>query len=457
MLFTDLIFVFAFLPIVTVISLFDRSAEYKNLVLILASEVFFSWGRPALILLLFATAFADYLFGLGAASENKPLRIISAAADLLMNLAVFVVFSRNWLFDKGNIFGKLEFLSFSEKLIPIGVGFYAFRGMSYVLDVFRKRSKPEKNPFCILTYMMDFHLMFAGPLVRYDEMRDQLRTRRVDWSDINDGISRFVLGLGKAALLAPAFSQLASVGMNFKDLTAAGAWLGIVGCFGSLWWAFAGYNDMALGLGLMNGFTYPENLLPLRLKGYVKGIATGFNSTLCRFFSQNTISQKNKPLNFLTVLLSSLLVGLWYVSELNFLAAAAFFGVFIGLENLFLKKFFDNKPPLMGNIYTILLSFAGASLLFFNSFDKLKQWLLALVGKTSFSDNSALFGVVRENWVLLAIGFAGALPLFTDLFGRLGKKLSSSGAGYASLRLVKTAATALILCCYTVSAYQLLK
>lgn len=456
MLYTDLIFVFAFLPVTVIVSLFDRSAEYKNLILVISSALFFSWGRPAIILLLFLTALFDYLFGLLAASEKKILRIAALALDCIMNVGTFTVFAYNGLFDRGAVLGKFDFLSFADKLIPIGIAFYTVRGISYVADVFSKRSQPEKNPFCILTYMMSYHFMLAGPAVRYEDIRPEIRKRTVTATELNDGITRFIFGLGKAVLLAPAFGKLMREGLDFSHLTTAGAWLGMLGFFGWLYWIFCGYTDMALGLGLMNGFHYPENMLPLRLKGYVTGMAGSFNNTLFRFFGMNTVYQGENPFLYaVTVLLSAVLAGVWYGVRKGTMFGILFFGVFIILEKLFLKKFFDNKPPLLGNFYTLVISLCGFAVMYFDSYWKFRKWVPAILGKATASGSGELFGIVKSNWVLIAVGVAAALPLVTDIVKKLAGKLSAGEKGYSAVRVVKTAFTLLVLCLYTVEAYQL--
>ena len=454
LLYTDLLFVFAFLPLSIVVSFFDRSAEYKNLVLIISSLIFFSWGSPAIMLLLFVTAVFDYLFGLLAARKNKIARLAGLSLDLMMNAAAFVVFSYNFLFRSGGIFSKFEFLAFADKLIPLGIGFYTLRGASYVLDVYFKRTPVEKNPFCILTYMVNFHLLLAGPVVPYDSVRRQIRKRTISPQDLSVGLSRFVLGLGKAAVLSPVFYELSQTGLDFANITFVGAWAGMAGFIAYVYWIFAGFNDMALGLGRMGGFIYPENVKSLRLDRYVRGIATGFNRTVVGFFRRNLICRKNTPAYVATTFITALFVGLWYSLSFGSVAGSLILALMIILERKALSRFFHSKPPLIGNVYTVCFSLLGIGMFAFEQKWQLRAWALSFLGvKTSSFTNEALNHIILQNFVLIAFGILLMLPFVNKAVKALFKRLESSEKTYGVSRILKTLGTATVLVMYTVTAY----
>lgn len=467
MIYTSLIFVYIFLPLTVLVSFFDKSAEYKNLVLIISSLIFFTWGRPIIIILLFLTAVMDYVFGLGAASENKLLKNISLALDCLMNTATFVVFSWNFLFRPGGklvstIWGGFEGLHFAGKLIPLGIAFYTIRGMSYVFDVYHKRIEKEKNPFCILTYMMSYHFMLVGPIVRYGDIKAQIRKRNLSSKNLSQGLTRFIFGLGKAVLLAGAFGNLMKTGLDFKEITTAGAWLGMLGFVGNVYFLFDGFTDMALGLGLMNGFNYPENVLPLSIKDGVTGIVTGFNKTLIDFFRLNVTetskAKKNRLVSLLLVLISSVCIGLWYGLKKTTVCGALFFGVIIILEKLFITKLLENKSTVIKAVYTIIVSLAGVSIFCFDRLWEYKKWLLACLGKgTSSFTNGELNKLIATNCILIVLGILIALPVFRKQIKKLGNKISEkSENGYGVVRISQTVFTIIVLCMYTVAAYNLI-
>ena len=175
MVYSDLIFILGMFPIMTIISLFDRSAEYKNLILIVCSLLFFSWGRPFVFCLIFLSVILDWIFGLIISKnrENKALCGIFLALDIIMNVSLMLIFGQNILYN------KVKKLSFDAAILPLGMGYYMLRGISYVYDVFKGNCKAEKNIFCLLTYMVSLHFMLVGPLVRYGDIEPQIRHREI--------------------------------------------------------------------------------------------------------------------------------------------------------------------------------------------------------------------------------------------------------------------------------------
>ena len=169
MVYSDLIFILGMFPIMTIISLFDRSAEYKNLILIVCSLLFFSWGRPFVFCLIFLSVILDWIFGLIISKnrENKALCGIFLVLDIIMNVSLMLIFGQNILYN------KVKKLSFDAAILPLGMGYYMLRGISYVYDVFKGNCKAEKNIFCLLTYMVSLHFMLVGPLVRYGDIEPQ--------------------------------------------------------------------------------------------------------------------------------------------------------------------------------------------------------------------------------------------------------------------------------------------
>lgn len=454
MLYTDLLFVFAFLPITVIVSLFDRSAEYKNLILVISSVIFFTWGRPAIILLLFLTIIADYLFGLLADSGKKPLRVMGLILSIIMNGGFFVVFARNYLFDKGELLGKLSSLSFADKLIPLGIAFYTLRGVSYVFDVYKKNTEVEKNPFCILTYMVSFHFMFAGPVVRYGDIRGEIRERKVGFSEINDGFTRFVYGLGKAVVVAPVFKKLMEAGLVYENLTRTGAVFGMIGFLMYYFWSFWGYTDMALGLGLMNGFHYKENMLPMSFTKGLSHTAYAFNGSVTRLSSDVLVYRgEKKILYILTGIFCSLFVGLWYGFYKGALAGALVLGIFVILENLLLKKHFDKIPKILIAFYTFTITVASACMFCFDAFWKGRKWIFALLGKADGIKSEAVMEILKTNYVVVAFGIVFAFPIARVIVKKIGEFLSKHKC-YGLVRISQTIFTAVIFAMYTVISYH---
>lgn len=251
-----MLFFLGLLPLSILFSFFDRSTEYKNLILIITSVIFFSWAKPLAVCLIFVTVIAEYFIAIGIAKNretNKSTAKALLAADVVMNAAVLFIFAHNYLFD------AISLLSFSQAVLPIGVAYYTLRGFSYCYDVYTGRCAVEKNIFCLLTYMASYHFMIAGPLVRYGDIEPYIRKRTMSGREINEGLNIFIIGLGKAVLLAPVFDSIKLAGLNSDEITLFGSWLGIIAFFGEAYFILAGMSDMARGLGKMNGFDYPKN------------------------------------------------------------------------------------------------------------------------------------------------------------------------------------------------------
>ena len=338
MLYTDLIFIYAFLPITVLLTMCDRSTEYKNLILVLSSVVFFSWGKPFYICLLFLSSVFDWIFGFLAGSKPGAVKLTGVLLSAAMNISLFVVIGYNFLFLSTP-------LSLEHIIIPAGMAFYSIRGLSYVFDVAFGRISVEKNLFCLMTYIINYTLFLAGPIVRYGDIKEQIRFRVITGKKLNDGITRFIVGLGKASIVAAALGYVKSVGLDVTNMTFFGAFFGMAAFAAQVYFMFSGYTDMALGLGLLNGFEYDENFLPLNVKNGVTGAVSGFNHTLIRFVNDSLISPLSKsPLSaFAATLACSVLVGLWYGFGKQYIIFGLYFGMFVVIETLGLKKLISNR------------------------------------------------------------------------------------------------------------------
>ena len=432
MLYSDLIFIYGFLPITILITFLDRSTEYKNLILVLTSVVFFTFGRPIITLLLFSTVIFDYLFGLLAGyGRKKWLRVLGFTCSIVMNISLYIVFCWNSLFRNLGV----EQLTFAKKLIPLCMAFYTIRGISYVGDVYKKRIAPEKNIFCLLVYMVNYHFMVAGPIVRYGDISEQIRHRTITGQNLNDGLNRFIIGFAKVMILGLSFEKIKSAGLNSAELT---------------------YTDMALGLGTLNGFKYRENFSPVRLSGYVSGIVKGFNRLLIEFFEDFLVIpiKKDKIKYISGVLLSGILIGLWYGFSQNFLIFGMYFAVLVIIERLFLKRILDSLPKIIGYVYTLLAVFIGASIAYFAKLEDFVRWFKALFGvETDYFWSVNMRNRTLSYLFLMIIGVLIIIPKFKDIVKLQFKNFSEkSERNYAVLRISQTVGICLLLLMATASS-----
>ena len=445
LLYSDLIFIYGFLPITILLSFLDRSTEYKNLILVLTSAVFFTFGKPMIILLLFSTIIFDYLFGLGAGYGRKWFRTLSMFCSIIMNSSLYIIFCWNSIFKNLGV----EQLTFSKKLIPLCIAFYSIRGISYVGDVYKKRIKPEKNIFCLLVYMISYHFMVVGPIVRYGDISKQIRRRSITGQNLNDGLNRFVIGLAKVMILGLAFEKIKTAGLNMNELTPLGAWVGMLAFIGNIYFVFTGYTDMALALGTLNGFKYKENFLPLQLSGYVSGIVKGFNKLLTEFFEDFlVIPYKTDKAKYIAgVLLSGILIGLWYGFSQNFLIFGLYFALLVIIERLFLKRILDKLPKIIGYCYTLLAVFIGSSIAYFAKLEDFLRWFKALFGiNTDHLVSANMKNKTLAYLFLLIIGIILMIPGIKNTIKTQIKSYSEkSEKNYALCRISQTAGICLLL------------
>lgn len=446
MLYSDLIFIYGLLPITILITFLDRSTEYKNLILVLTSVVFFTFGKPIIILLLFLTVIFDYLFGLAAGyGRTKFIRGLGFLCSILMNSAFFVVFSWNSIFKNLGI----ESLTFSKKLIPICITFYTVKGISYVGDVYKKRIKPEKNIFCLLVYMVSYHFMVVGPIVRYGDISNQIRRRTITGQNLNDGLNRFIIGFAKIMILGAAFEKIRAAGLNFSELTPFGAWVGMAAFIGNIYFLFTGYTDMAMGLGTLNGFKYKENFSPVNLGGYVSGIVKGFNKLLVEFFEDFLVVPfKTDKIKYISgVLLCGILMGLWYGFSQHFLIFGLYFALLVILEKLFLKRVLDKLPKFIGYVYTLFAVFIGAAISYFSSLEDFLRWFKALFGiNTDYMLSVNMRNKTLSYLFLIIVGLFIVFPSFKNLIkSRLEDFGAKSEKNYAVIRISQTVGICLLL------------
>lgn len=444
MIYTDLIFLLALFPLTAILSLFDRSSEYKNMILIISSLLFFSWGKPFALCLIFLSVFADWGLGFAVSkfSHQKPLAAFFLTLDGLMNLGIFLVFGHNYLFD------KTDLLSLDTAILPIGIGFYTLRGFYYAFDIYKRGFKPEKNPLCLITYMVSFHLMLVGSVMHYCEIEPQIREREITTEKLNMGFNKLFLGLGKAVLLAPVFERIKLAGLNGSEITTLGCWLGMLAFFAQYYFLFTGLCDMSKGLGLVGGFSYSDNYADIVPDGLFTGLVKSFNSTVVSFFTDvaNINRQSSKAYTAVMAVVCGAALSLWYEAKLNFLIAGLAAGILIALEKLFLEKSLSKLPAVFKYVYLVLASMLIFGAIYFDSLYGYRKWLLALVGvNTRYALSVSVKNAVLQNLTLLFIAFCVVCsPVKKRIISLTDSFAAQSPRKYGIARTVKTICTAFV-------------
>ncbi len=424
MVFSSLIFLCVFFPAVLLLYTPSRSIRYKNIVLTAASLVFYAWGEPSFVVLLIAASLINYLLALcidkaNAPSARKLFLALAVTFDILMigvfKYAAFTVGSVNSLF-------RLS-LPLPQIGLPLGISFYTFQILTYVIDVYKRQTPVQRSYLKFLTFVSMFPQLIAGPIVRYSEVAADLSERRVHVSDFADGATQFVLGLGKKVLIA-------NFAGDAKDMlfaasttpTVLSSWLGIIFYSFQLYFDFSGYSDMAIGMGKMLGFKFPQNFNYPYISRSVTEFWRRWHMTLGSFFRDyvyiplggNRCRKSRWQFNTMVVWM---LTGLWHGASWNFVIWGLYYGVLLLIEKLFFSKL--SKLPIISNVITLFLVVIGWSIFYFTDFGELTTFFCRLIGKDCALYDITTVSVFFSNIFLLAACVLISTPLPYAIYKKL--------------------------------------
>ena len=359
---------------------FITPKRFKNALLFLSGVVFYAFGEPIYVFVLILSCAIDYFAGLIMSKHDDSPKIRRACliTSIVMNLGLlgvfkytsFIIGTINSLFGTSlplNIYAGAAnavfgtHFSLSKIILPIGISFFTFQSMSYTIDLYLRNIEVQRSFIDFAAYVTMFPQIVAGPIVRYKDVSERLKERRVTVDALSDGVTRFVRGLAKKVLLANNLGVLWSEvkASDYTTLPALTAWLGIAAFTLQLYFDFSGYSDMAIGIGKMLGFEFPENFdLPYTAKS-VREFWRRWHITLGTWFRNYVYiplgGSKNGTLRTIRNLaIVWLLTGLWHGASWNFVLWGAWFGVLIIAERLFLGKMLEKLPPFFPWLYTIL-------------------------------------------------------------------------------------------------------
>lgn len=366
MIFSSMLFLWLFLPMILLIY-FISNNRFKNVILFIGSLIFYAWGEPKYCILMIFSIIVNYFIGLLMDKYNNK-KILFLILGIIINLGLLFYFKYfNFAIELVNgIFGT-EILSYADIALPIGISFYTFQILSYIIDLYKGKIKVQKNFLNLALYISFFPQLIAGPIVRYQEIEKEISDRKVDITLFVDGIRRFVYGLSKKVLLSNSLALATDniLRNNICDLNTPIAWLAAICYTLQIYFDFSGYSDMAIGLGKMFGFHFPENFnLP-----YVSRSITEFwrrwHITLSTWFKEYLYiplggNKKGRKRQYINLLIVFFATGLWHGASLNFIVWGLYYGVFLILEKLFLLKWLNNnKIKIINNLYVIIIVIIG--------------------------------------------------------------------------------------------------
>ncbi|WP_373897607.1 MBOAT family protein [Haloimpatiens sp. FM7315] len=428
MVFSSLIFIFLFLPI-TIFLYYISPKKLKNLTILIASLIFYAWGEPICILLMVFSIILNYIMTLFIhnfrynKNISRNIFIVTLAINLGM-LAFFKYFS--FIIDNLNMLLGLNIIV--EKIpLPMGISFYTFQILSYVIDVYLDKVEVQRNIINFGVYVTMFPQLVAGPIVKYSDINYQLKNRKRSLYKFSEGIERFIIGLGKKVLIA---NNIGIIWTNIKSLDISSlsilsSWLGIIAFTLQIYFDFSGYSDMAIGLGKMFGFEFMENFNYPYIAKSVSEFWRRWHISLGQWFREYIyIPLGGNRVNLITQFRNLFIVwfttGLWHGASWNFVFWGLYFGFFIFLEKIFLGRFLKGPLKFISNLYTILVVIIGW--VFFD-IDKLGlafSYLKVMFGfkGNPFIDKTFIY-YFYTNFFLLIIGILCATPLVSELYTKL--------------------------------------
>ena len=452
MVFSDLFFLFVFLPSFFLIYIaawgVDKmraqnltSSEcvsrttWRNAALIVFSLLFYAWGEPIYVFLMLGSVAVNYVAGLLIDRSHRHRRL-ALAAGLCCNVAILGTF-KYADFIASSLSGIGVPVPAPHIALPIGISFYTFQSISYLIDVYRRQAPVQKKFGGLLLYISMFPQLIAGPIVRYDLVAREINDRHVTAADLREGVFRFLIGLGKKVILANQFSEIAGQFLDgpMKELSTTGAWLGILAFTFQIFFDFSGYSDMAIGLGRCLGFHFAENFRHPYCCRSITEFWRRWHISLGSFFRDYVYipmggNRRHQALNILAVWF---LTGLWHGASWNFVLWGLYFGIIVTLEKYTLLRVADRVPRVLLHLYSLLLVVVGWGSFYFEDFSRMGEFFSVFTGHGApfhdFTVESAFF----SNFWLWVTAVVFSMPIYDTITRLAGKWCPTSCIGFLAL------------------------
>ena len=446
MVFSNLFFIYMFLPLSLIAYFLAKDIKAKNVILLCFSLFFYAWGEPKYVFILIAEAFADYVLALAIEknrNDEKKAKIALVGA-VVVDLGLLCIFKYlTFILENVKNFTGAQF-QVMQIALPIGISFYTFQLLSYVIDVYRGEVEAQKKFGYVLLYASLFHQCIAGPIVRYQDVCREIVDRKTDLNQISKGISRFAVGLGKKALLANVCGEIAdmvllsdsalAVAADYeKNLAllqsrpALGLWFGVLIYMLQIYLDFSAYSDMAIGMGQMIGFHYKENFDYPYMSKSVGEFWRRWHMSLGSFFRDYVYiplggNRKGMARTIFNMFVVWALTGLWHGASWNFVLWGLYFFVFLVLERLFLGEKLKKAPSAVSSIYLLVIVYFGWILFRFRNLSFVGTVLKGMFGLNANGFTSfEISALIKNNIFFLIVAVIAATPLMKYV----GKLLNS--------------------------------
>ncbi len=396
MLFSSMIFLWLFLPFTVIVNSL-LNPRYSNVFLLIMSLLFYAWGEPVYVLLMLVSIIINWSAGLliGKVKRGKGALL---GLDVILNLAILGVF-KYYDFAAGSInslFGR-EILEIRNIALPIGISFFTFQALSYVIDLYRGRCLVQKNILNLALYISFFPQLIAGPIVRYSDIAQQIRSRRMTTEGFTVGFRRFIYGLGKKVIISNCMAQIADkvFALGGAELTTLSAWIGAFAYMMQIYYDFSGYSDMAIGLGKIFGFDFLENFNYPYLSRSIREFWQRWHISLGTWFREYVYiplggNRKGKLITVVNLLIVFLLTGLWHGANWTFVVWGLYHGLFQMIERLGFGKLLK-KAGILANLYSLIVVLFGWVLFRADSISYALEYAHHMVAPWKYGFENALF------------------------------------------------------------------
>ncbi|MBR6740283.1 MAG: MBOAT family protein [Clostridia bacterium] len=425
MVFSTLTFVYLFLPVTVILYFLLPSLKAKNIILTVMSLLFYAWGEPIFLFLMLFTALLNFVCGLLIDRTEGKKKKAWLVVSVVLNLGMLGFFKyAGFILENLSALTRLN-LPMWQIALPIGISFYTFQSMTYTIDVYRGDAAVQRSFYKLLLYISMFPQLIAGPIVRYADVSVQIEQRKTTLQGAANGITRFLIGMGKKLLIANYCGKICtSLLAEGSSGTVLGGWVGLIMFAFQIYFDFSAYSDMAIGLGHIFGFNFKENFNYPYTATSITDFWRRWHISLSSFFRDYVYIPLggNRRMQVRNIFVVWLLTGFWHGAEWNFMLWGVYFGILLLLEKFVFAKLIAALPKLITRAVTLFLVLMSWALFYFTSLEELGSFFMRIFGAgggAAVSD--ALLTLLENNSLLIAVCILASLPL-----GRLVGGLRSS-------------------------------
>lgn len=419
-----------FLPFVLTLY-YITPRRFRNLTLFIVDLVFYAWGEPWLVILMLFSILLNYTSGIliGINREKKGLARFIFILSVILNLGLLGFFKyAGFIGETLNMVMPFLNIPILEIALPIGISFYTFQTMSYTIDVYKNTVKVQKNIITFGTYVSLFPQLIAGPIVRYEDVAEQLMHRKETLQGFTDGVKLFLIGLSKKVLLANEMGNLwDAVRESGTQSGALGSWVGIIAYTFQIYFDFCGYSEMAMGLGKMFGFDFLKNFDYPYISKNITEFWRRWHISLGTWFREYVYiplggNRKGLYRQIINIAVVWFLTGLWHGASWNFILWGLYFGVLLMIEKLFMLKVLKKAPAIISHIYSIIIILFGWVLFYFENLNEMGIFLARMFGSDGFMMSGDISVKIISYIPLLIVSAITSTPLISKLYHKIKSK-----------------------------------